>query len=64
MERLATLVRMEAAELANSIVYMGHAFAMKRAGSSLSPSGRLHEIAGGMTQVLYACFAYQYCLMF
>ncbi|XP_792865.3 presequence protease, mitochondrial [Strongylocentrotus purpuratus] len=53
MERLATLVRMEAAELANSIVYMGHAFAMKRAGSSLSPSGRLHEIAGGMTQVSF-----------
>ncbi|XP_041468049.1 presequence protease, mitochondrial-like isoform X1 [Lytechinus variegatus] len=53
LDRLATLVRMEAAEIANSITHMGHAFAMKRAGSSLSPSGRLHEIAGGMTQVSF-----------
>ncbi|XP_072181122.1 presequence protease, mitochondrial-like [Diadema setosum] len=52
-EHLTTLVRMEAADLSSSLTNMGHAYAMKRASSSLSPSGRLHEIASGMSQVAF-----------
>ena len=50
-ERLATLVRMSASDLAMSLANMGHAYAMKGAGSSLTPVGRLKEVMGGMTQV-------------
>ncbi|XP_071792109.1 presequence protease, mitochondrial-like [Asterias amurensis] len=53
MDRLTTLVRMRASELAMSIPDMGHAYAMKHAGSSLSPVGRIQEICGGMTQVSF-----------
>ena len=56
MDRLTTLVRMRASELAMSIPDMGHAYAMKHAGSSLSPVGRIQEICGGMTQVSKAHF--------
>lgn len=50
-ERLTTLVRMEAAEMANSVSFMGHAYAMRGAASSLSPVGQIGEVTGGMSQV-------------
>ncbi|XP_022112056.1 presequence protease, mitochondrial-like isoform X2 [Acanthaster planci] len=53
MDRLTTLVRMRASELAMSIPDMGHAYAMKHAGSLLSPVGRIKEICGGMAQVSF-----------
>ncbi|XP_038074672.1 presequence protease, mitochondrial-like isoform X2 [Patiria miniata] len=53
MDRLTTLVRMRASELAMSIPDMGHAYAMKHAGSTLSPVGRIQEICGGMAQVSF-----------
>ncbi|PIK37344.1 putative presequence protease, mitochondrial [Apostichopus japonicus] len=50
-ERLTTLVRMEAAEMANAVSFMGHAYAMRGVASSLSPVGQIGEVTGGMSQV-------------
>ncbi|KAJ8049766.1 Presequence protease, mitochondrial [Holothuria leucospilota] len=50
-ERLTTLVRMEAADLANSVPFMGHAFAMRGAASNLTPVGELGELTAGLSQV-------------
>ena len=42
---------MSAAELSNSIVGMGHQYAMGHAASHVSPAARLRENMSGMTQV-------------
>lgn len=51
-ERLRVLVMMAAQELANGISYSGHTYAMTRAGRHLTPAGDLHELFGGMEQVV------------
>lgn len=50
-ERLRVLVMQSAQELANSIAYSGHLYAMTRAGRLLTPAGDLQETFGGMEQV-------------
>ncbi|XP_071232100.1 presequence protease, mitochondrial-like [Salvelinus alpinus] len=52
-ERLRVLVMMSAQELANGISYSGHMYAMTRAARSLTPTGELQEIFGGMEQVKF-----------
>ncbi|XP_077997205.1 presequence protease, mitochondrial-like [Glandiceps talaboti] len=48
---LTTLIQMEAAEMANSLAYHGHHYAMLCAGSSLTPLSETKELLHGMTQV-------------
>ncbi|XP_013406216.1 presequence protease, mitochondrial [Lingula anatina] len=48
---LITLIRMEAANMANGLVHSGHSYAMQHASSSLLPSTRLTETLSGITQV-------------
>uniref|UniRef100_A0AAX7VRB6 Presequence protease, mitochondrial n=1 Tax=Astatotilapia calliptera TaxID=8154 RepID=A0AAX7VRB6_ASTCA len=52
-ERLRVLVMQSAQELANSIAYSGHLYAMTRAGRHLTPAGDLQETFGGMEQVTF-----------
>ncbi|GIY51671.1 presequence protease, mitochondrial [Caerostris extrusa] len=52
-ERLTQLIRLTAAEMAQSITYNGHRFAMQKASSSLSPCAELKEKAFGLTQIVY-----------
>ncbi|XP_072033741.1 presequence protease, mitochondrial-like isoform X2 [Amphiura filiformis] len=52
-DRLSTLVRMSASDLAMSLANSGHAYAMKGASSSLTPVARLKQLMGGMTQVTF-----------
>lgn len=51
---------MSAQELANGISYSGHMYAMTRAGRHLTPAGDLQETFGGMEQVLYSTYMYEY----
>jgi len=50
-DRLRTLINAIASDLAMSVPHHGHLFAMGTAASSLSPTGRLGELFGGITQV-------------
>uniref|UniRef100_H2Z9Y4 Presequence protease, mitochondrial n=1 Tax=Ciona savignyi TaxID=51511 RepID=H2Z9Y4_CIOSA len=49
--RLQTLIRQRAQELANSVSFSGHLFAMKSAARPLAPSAGYSEQFGGLTQV-------------
>ena len=51
-DRLTTLIRMSASDLAASVPQAGHNYAMAYAASTLSPAAALNELFGGMTQVL------------
>lgn len=50
-DRLTTLIRMSASDLASSVSQAGHNFAMIRSASSLTPAAALGELFGGMSQV-------------
>ena len=51
MNRLTTLIKMSAAELAHSLADSGHSYALTHASSSLLPLTKLKEEMMGMTQV-------------
>ncbi|XP_063308713.1 presequence protease, mitochondrial [Pelobates fuscus] len=50
-ERLSVLVRMSAQEMCNGISDSGHQYAWIRAGRTLTPTGELEELFGGMDQL-------------
>ena len=50
-ERLTTLIRMSAAELAAMISHMGHSYAMTHSASMLNPTAKQIETLSGITQV-------------
>ena len=51
VERLRTLINMMAADLGQSIAHSGHSYALSLAESSLTPSAKLGELLGGLSQV-------------
>ena len=50
-DRLKTLIRMSAAEMAAMLSHGGHNFAMSHSASSLSPAAKKQEEFSGVTQV-------------
>ncbi|KAK7507320.1 hypothetical protein BaRGS_00001255 [Batillaria attramentaria] len=50
-DRLTTLIRMSASDLASSVPHAGHNYAMTHSASSLTPAAALGEMFGGMSQV-------------
>ncbi|KAK7112412.1 hypothetical protein V1264_011876 [Littorina saxatilis] len=50
-DRLTTLIRMGASDLAASVPHSGHGYAMAHAAATLTPAAALTELFGGMTQV-------------
>jgi Zn-dependent M16 (insulinase) family peptidase len=50
-DRLMTLIKMSAADMAGSISNRGHSYALSHCSSRLNAASNLSEILGGMTQV-------------
>ncbi|KAK6166270.1 hypothetical protein SNE40_023007 [Patella caerulea] len=53
LNRLTTLIRMEASDLAMGLADSGHRYAMGHSAASLSPADNLSETLNGMTQVSF-----------